>query len=251
MSIKDQTTDTVDSILMEVDDYLGRTLALADGRALNLLKRLAAATRIVVADLSKAEFIIQEARIACPLCRGKGYWSTDVYKNRPCHCKAGEFISSLMARAEAADKLLAAGERLIANAVPIDDELVVISSASSTAPKQEEPVPAKDEDDEALAGLRELRDHAVADAARRIEWRRATGGSATMEVDKVDQLADQLCDLTLLTLKLAEENDALRRSFLELLEWAYREPSAGGWDGGWQRRVAGMWEKFAARGLGR
>ncbi len=94
----------LDVLLTEAEDYLGRTPALADGRALGLLQRLAAGARIVDSKLSEAEFIIQEARIACPLCRGKGYWSTDVYKNRPCHCKAGEVYESLTDRVEKAER---------------------------------------------------------------------------------------------------------------------------------------------------
>lgn len=87
--------DMLDRAILETEEYLGQVKALADGRALGLLNRLSAAARITSAKLSEAEFIIREARVACPLCRGKGYWSTDVYKNRPCHCKAGELFTSL------------------------------------------------------------------------------------------------------------------------------------------------------------
>ena len=85
----------LDQAILETEEYLGKVKALADGRALGLLSKLSAAARIASAKLSETEFIIKEARIACPLCRGKGYWSTDVYKNRPCHCEAGELFKSL------------------------------------------------------------------------------------------------------------------------------------------------------------
>lgn len=85
----------LDQAILETEEYLGKVKALADGRALGLLSKLSAAARITSAKLSETEFIMREARIACPLCRGKGYWSTDVYKNRPCHCKAGELFASL------------------------------------------------------------------------------------------------------------------------------------------------------------
>lgn len=112
---EDALEDALDTVIREAEDYLGRTPALADGRALEHIRKLAAAARIVTNSLSEAQFIIREARIACPLCRGKGYWSgrsplesgsrsgdsrdeewsTDVYKNRPCHCKAGELYSAM------------------------------------------------------------------------------------------------------------------------------------------------------------
>ena len=73
---------------------------------------LSAAGRIVIAKLSEVEFIIGEARIACPLCRGKGYWSTDVYTNKPCHCKAGELFTSITKRADDAERAVRAQARV-------------------------------------------------------------------------------------------------------------------------------------------
>lgn len=96
--------DILDRAILETEEYLGKVKALADGRALGLLNRLSAAARVTLAKLIETEFIIKEARIECPLCRGKGYFSTDIYKNRPCHCKAGELYSSLTKRAEAAER---------------------------------------------------------------------------------------------------------------------------------------------------
>lgn len=92
--------DMLDRAILETEEYLGKVKALADGRALGLLNRLSAAARVTLARLIETETLIREARIACPLCRGKGYWSTDVYKNRPCHCQAGELFSSILKRAE-------------------------------------------------------------------------------------------------------------------------------------------------------
>jgi 8-oxo-dGTP diphosphatase len=63
-----------------------------EGRCRDILR---AKLNVAQHERDEARFLIHEARIACPLCRGKGYWSTDVYKNRPCHCKAGEMFASL------------------------------------------------------------------------------------------------------------------------------------------------------------
>jgi 8-oxo-dGTP diphosphatase len=94
MTTRVNEEDAIDQLILETEDYLGRVLAPGSA-TLDLLRRLAAGTRILVNKLSESEALIREARIACPLCRGKGYWSTDVYKNRPCHCKAGEMFASL------------------------------------------------------------------------------------------------------------------------------------------------------------
>jgi len=100
--------DALDPLFQEIEDYLGRTpvSALESDRVLGYLLKLSAGARIVIGRLSEVEFILKEARIACPLCRGKGYWGTDVYKNRPCHCKAGELFSSITKRAEDAERAM-------------------------------------------------------------------------------------------------------------------------------------------------